>query len=315
MKNGLIIDVEFQRVIPPLQVAEKEILEASILQYGVRDPITIWCGTILDGHNRYAICQDHGLPYPTKSISLKTRDDAMVWICMNQLARLNISDETRKYLIGKRYEAEKRIGARNIAGTNQYSEVSPHIEGKPEGTEKHYGASVRLSTEYCLSRTSVERYGKYAKALDRVIDLDRRIKPGLLSGAIHIGVDNLINISALPNKQIQAIAAEIPADTPYNLDQNHIVQSLHMSRAHRILLPRIPKVHQQTVKDMPAYDPDAEVSSLSLTIPSWRSSIDRVNTVAKWPLVSAHAQRILKDELATLKAIVEQMLGSILEGL
>ena len=33
---------------------------------------------------------------------------------------------------------------------------------------------------------------------------------------------------------------------------------------------------QVSVKDMPEYDPDAEVVGLTLTVPSWSSSIDRI---------------------------------------
>lgn len=37
--------------------------------------------------------------------------------------------------------------------------------------------------------------------------------------------------------------------------------------------PREPKI---TVKDMPPFDPDAEIIALSLTIPSWIGSVERI---------------------------------------
>ena len=52
----LIIDPEFESLVPPLSQEEYSQLEANILRDGCRDPITIWDNVILDGHNRYKIC-------------------------------------------------------------------------------------------------------------------------------------------------------------------------------------------------------------------------------------------------------------------
>lgn len=40
------------------------------------------------------------------------------------------------------------------------------------------------------------------------------------------------------------------------------------------------RAEQPAIKTMPAYDPDAEVAGLTLTIPSWMSSIDRTKSMA-----------------------------------
>ena len=46
---------------------------------------------IIDGHNRYEICQKHNIDYETKEIEFDTRDDAILWIIDNQGARRNSS--------------------------------------------------------------------------------------------------------------------------------------------------------------------------------------------------------------------------------
>ena len=61
------------------------------------------------------------------------------------------------------------------------------------------------------------------------------------------------------------------------------------------------------IKDMPEYDPDAEILSLALTIPSWVSSINRVLSSAKFSEISDSVRRKLTtalEELATVGSII-----------
>ena len=56
----LRIDQEFAEKIPPLTKEEFEQLEANILADGVViNPLIVWNGVIVDGHNRYRIIQMH----------------------------------------------------------------------------------------------------------------------------------------------------------------------------------------------------------------------------------------------------------------
>jgi N6-adenosine-specific RNA methylase IME4 len=84
------IDPEFSALIPPLQADELAQLEANILQDGCRDPLTVWRGLLLDGHNRLMICQSHGLKFATVEVELASRDDALLWIIRNQFGRRNL---------------------------------------------------------------------------------------------------------------------------------------------------------------------------------------------------------------------------------
>ena len=51
----MVIDNEFQRLIPPLSADEFNQLEQNILQEGIRDALVTWNGILIDGHNRYSI--------------------------------------------------------------------------------------------------------------------------------------------------------------------------------------------------------------------------------------------------------------------
>lgn len=317
MSDRLIRDPEFERFVPPLTSKERELLEESILREGCRDAIIVWDNIILDGYNRYDICTRHGLPYQVKHLHMDSRDEAISWICINQMGRRNITEETRRYLIGKRYEAEKRIGARNVTGRNQYSPkvVSPEMSGKAQWQQLKYGVAGRIGNEYNMNHTTIEKYGRYAQAVDRIAEVEPRVVPHILSGTVHIAQDNMIDLGKLSDRQIRAVASSIPYNTDYRLSRDHIIDALR--RDHTRNSPQepveIPEVMVQSVKNMPAYDPDAEVSTLTLTIPSWRTSIDRVRTTADMTQVSGSAKAYLRKELDLLRRTIDDLFTIIRE--
>jgi len=89
------INRRFKALIPPLSHGEFRQLEDNILAHGCRDAIKLWRGFIVDGHNRYAICQKHNIPYETTKLRLPSRQGAKLWIIENQQGRRNLSDATR----------------------------------------------------------------------------------------------------------------------------------------------------------------------------------------------------------------------------
>ncbi len=93
---NITIDPEFKSLIPPLSAEELATLEANLVANGgARDPLVIWQGTLVDGHNRHAICTRLGLPYTTVELSTQyavDRDGALVWMINNQLGRRNLEN-------------------------------------------------------------------------------------------------------------------------------------------------------------------------------------------------------------------------------
>ena len=52
----LRVDPEFKNLIPPLRREEYRQLELNLVMEGCREDIIDWNDTIVDGHNRYEIC-------------------------------------------------------------------------------------------------------------------------------------------------------------------------------------------------------------------------------------------------------------------
>lgn len=116
MNPILTIDPEFEAKCPPLTEDELSQLEENILEEGlVLMPLIVWNDTIVDGHNRYRIAQAHpGIGLRTHEKQFSNRYEALSWICKNQLGRRNLTPQQKKYLIGERYDAEKKHTAETV---------------------------------------------------------------------------------------------------------------------------------------------------------------------------------------------------------
>jgi hypothetical protein len=106
---SIAIDPEFKVLIPPLSREEKAQLEANLREQGCRDALVVWKGhnLLIDGHNRYEICLQHGIEFQTREIDLPSREAVRDWIIDNQLGRRNLTPEMVSYLRGKQYNAMK----------------------------------------------------------------------------------------------------------------------------------------------------------------------------------------------------------------
>ena len=114
--EDLIIDKEFEELLPVLTPEEFNRLEKSVVKNGMLDPIKVWeepCTgkyIIIDGHNRYKILKKNNLVCPNWNIytitetTLKTRDDVKRWMLEQQLGRRNLS-EAEKYEIVQKFKS------------------------------------------------------------------------------------------------------------------------------------------------------------------------------------------------------------------
>lgn len=126
------IDPEFQTLITPLTDDEYQRLEKSILAEGVRECIITWDDTIIDGHNRYRICQKYNINCPSKERKFESRDAAKIWIIENQFARRNLESYVRGALSLKlkslyAAEAKRRQLRKPKDFVSQKSDEQTHI--------------------------------------------------------------------------------------------------------------------------------------------------------------------------------------------
>ena len=80
-----------EHVMPPLQKEELELLTGSLLAEGCRDPLVVWNGVLVDGHNRYRICVSNHIPFTYVQMDFANQTEAMLWIVKNHIGRRNLS--------------------------------------------------------------------------------------------------------------------------------------------------------------------------------------------------------------------------------
>ena len=306
------IEDRFKKLIPPLSEEELKQLEENIIRDGCRKPLSIWNNIILDGHNRYEICTRLQIPFSIVRTSLKNREEAIAWICANQIGRRNITNVTRRYLIGKRYEMEKFLDAHNVRGINQYSKREPTTKMLIEHRfdETATVTAERLGQEYRLSHAAISKYGAYANAIDSLSKTVPELTEKIIAGQIKVSQNNAIKLSRLSPYKICQVGEQILSEWAES-DGYSDMRFIPEKRCHNKIAP--PTNPQGTVKEMPVYDPDAEITGLTLTVPSWVSSINRTRSLAKLNEVSCAARNKLAIELDGLKETIDSMLIAMKE--
>ena len=82
----------FSELLPPLPEEQMAMLEADILQNGCYSPIIVNEDLeIVDGHHRYRICKEHGLPYEMAVFSFADVLEAQQWALETQKSRRNLT--------------------------------------------------------------------------------------------------------------------------------------------------------------------------------------------------------------------------------
>ena len=165
--NALKIDPEFQGKIPPLTFEELNQLEANILRDGrIINPIIVWEGLIVDGHNRFIIAKKHPeIPFTVHETEFANRYEAIIWICKNQLGRRNLTPEQKLFLIGKQYEAEK--SSHGEARKESHDENGRfHRSSQTDNSGEAMKTCERIAEENGVSKATVLRASKYMKGVE-----------------------------------------------------------------------------------------------------------------------------------------------------
>lgn len=204
MSLHLTIDPEFESKIPPLREEEMKQLEENILADGVViNPLIVWNGVIVDGHNRYHILQKHPeIKFSTYEKAFSDRYAAIAWICKNQLGRRNLTPEQRKYLIGKQYEAEKQSN-----GGDRKSSMKKSVGQNDQLIERRH-TRRRIADENNVNESFVRRAESFANGVDAAEAVEPGIKQSILSGTLKV-----------TSQDVSAIAKATPEERPALVQQ------------------------------------------------------------------------------------------------
>ncbi len=102
---NIVVNAQLKAYIDPLTPDEHDALERSLLSEGCRDSLVLWGDLLVDGHNRYGICQKHNIPFKTlQSTQFKSMADVHLWMIDQHLGRRSVSDFQRGVLAIRKRE-------------------------------------------------------------------------------------------------------------------------------------------------------------------------------------------------------------------
>lgn len=202
-EKNIEIDPELEKLLPPLSKEDYQMLEQSLLkngfmQYSTR--IQLWCppeeeendndahpakSYIIDGHNRYRICQKHNIDLPSWCfdwLCFDTKEEVKKYIYENQLARRNLAP-IQKISIAEQYrsiyekKAKENQGARNDLKNNIPQNLG---ESEKKKAAKDREVNSKLAK---VANVNPETYRQAKRVLDSEND---DLKQRVLSGETSI---------------------------------------------------------------------------------------------------------------------------------
>ena len=193
--TNLVIHPELKKLLPPLSEKEYAGLEKDILERGCLSAIVTWNGAIVDGHNRYEICQKHGLPFEVRPLEFASLDDARFWAWTHQDNRRNLTQYQRgkialqfkPMLVAKAKEKEsaRKMTLQNSVKSNKecntcqeladIADVSRDTIARIEYLEEH--ADDETKEKLCQGKTSINKEYTRFKSQGGATKKEKAAKP------------------------------------------------------------------------------------------------------------------------------------------
>lgn len=275
--------------ILPLSKEEFNILEQSILSDGCRDPLIVWqkpdgTNILVDGHNRFRICQKHGLPYKIKKLGFSDMDQVKDWMLDNQMGRRNLTPDQMSYYRGVKYLSIRQAkgGYKNIQSKGQSGLSTSEV----------------LAEQFKVSESTIKRDAKFAEGVEIIGKSNPRLKLQILSGESKIKKADIRILTE--HKESDKLTFRNEADL--------------FNKAKRIRDEILDEV-EQNVKRIKAQKVTKAQETLKSLEPAFLNKEDRMKKI-KASIVSA-INRAINDKDVTaikeLKKLIERLEGELFD--
>ena len=212
----------------------------------------------------FDVCTAYHIDYRTYEMSFPSVYHVYSWVCYEQLERKDITGSMRRFLLGYLTLAESAIYQNTKKGK------LANIPAKKEAVEI-------VAKCFGLSNVSIFNHKRLAESILKINDISCELIPYILNERMRINTQQIISLGSKSKVEIKELAYEIrnisdKEEIRFADLNKKLVQDKHMNqRNKKKIQSNIPEIRK-----MPEYDPDAELTSLSLTLPVWINSINRV---------------------------------------
>ena len=199
---------EMEGLLPALSVEEFSALEADILENGCYTPITVNEDmVIIDGHNRYRICQKHDIPFRMQVFHFDDLLEAKQWAFNTQQGRRNLG----KWALAKiamKLKPDFEAQAKANQGTRTDLFLNSEKGITPMNTTKELAETVGIGIDTMSKAIRIKNSG--LKAVEDALDA------GDIS--IHKGYEIVKKVKHLPECMRQEMAEAAVAAVKYGDD-------------------------------------------------------------------------------------------------
>lgn len=207
---NITVSEELKAYIDPLTPDEHEALERSLLTEGCRDALVLWGDLLIDGHNRYGICQKHGIPFQTvQHPHFKSMDDVHLWMIDQHLGRRSVSDFQRGVLALRKREILAQRRERGAAPSPTTDQATDHA-GTPIAAASAPASSTTAPEPAPLkNRTDIARAARLsANQVVMIEKIQSQAVPELVAAVKQgaISLNAAAAVASLPAEEQKAAA-------------------------------------------------------------------------------------------------------------
>lgn len=278
----ITVNPELKAYIDPLTPDEHDALERSILAEGCRDALVLWGDVLVDGHNRYGICQKHGLPFQTvQNPRFQSLEDVHLWMIDQHLGRRSVSDFQRGVLALRKREilAERRS---RILATSPSPEDLPPDDEAPAPVAPQSPAVAALEPRPLHSREDIAKAARLSSSQVVMIEkIQKQAAPELVDAlkAGAVSLNAAAAVASLPAEEQKAAA--LAGKDELKLAAKRVREARR----------KPPEADAQATGDAP--EPTDELASLRQKV----AALQAENTA-------------LREQVATLRAQLEEALSA-----
>ena len=295
------VNPQFNRLVQPPNERELEKYRQDFILSSEIPVIHTWHNYHLTDQYLHMICVECSIPFTIQEMPFDDFTKAALYICSSQLAKNNLSVEYRKYLIGRKF----------------HYMITDSDENKQDKSK--YGIAGIMGHELNMSAGTVMKYNVFSNAVNEIFNMNTVFAQRLLLGETRISHENIIELSRLMPEEIKAIANSVMEDNVDHITLSYIRNEVKWSHIQkRAPVSRRERKEQKisrhaAIRQMPQYNPDAEVNSLCMTIDSWISSIQRVHSSENFQKITNKASLQLMKKLSFLEHTINNIQESLVE--
>lgn len=299
MFRVLLVDEEFLSLDIPISPEQYAEMGYQIKKDIYREPVVIWQDYIIEGFQRFNLYQKHHKYYPVESHNFSSRYFAVAWSCRNQLKRKDLTANAEAWLLYRLYGAEKKIEQKKKARDQfQYRQLSPSTHSWPDEQFPQKEEPVvidRICAEYNISAATLKRYITFGQSIDQIEKLFPGVRNRILTGDLEVARARAPDLLRMPRKDLQEM---IENPRCHRLDPPKDEQDTNKSLRNR---KRARNVKLKTgIKEMPKYDPDAELNGLTYTVSAWKNAVSRAIEKSDFDKASMMGKHRLRTALEAL---------------